>query len=358
MTRILVDATILHPALGGIATYARKLLEPLSHESQLVVATGCVPELPPGGRFEVIAVTDPVESFVRRAAWRERHLGRLARYVGADVVFAIAPELPLRGLATPSVIVVHDVIPLEVPALEGWSRWLRYRAALPRIVRSADRVVTVSAATLLSLHKLVGVDLGKCRIVHEGGPEPRPSTALRDPRHVLYVGSLLGRKNVETLADAVACAPGLPPLRLAGPLPPHHRDRLASWTEKAGQGRVTHHGFVSDDELDALYAGATALAVPSLAEGFGLPMLEAMARSVPVVASDLPVVREVVGDAALLVTDPLNPREWAEKLSRAAEPAVRASLIEAGLRRLERFSWPAAAAATLEVLDEAARSRA
>jgi glycosyltransferase involved in cell wall biosynthesis len=360
--RVLVDATILHPTLGGIASYTRHLLRHLGEHADLVVVTAAPEMLPAEARLTTIAPATAVGSFARRAAWRERFLGRVASEVAADAVFVVAPELPLRGVGVPSVVVVHDVIPLEAPALDGWSRWARYRAALPRILAVADRVIAVSAATRQSLHKVVGLPLEKCRVVHEGGPPARSAPpATPDPTappYVLYVGSLLGHKNVETIVRATLDSADGPPLQMVGPLPERHRRELERWLGGRADGAVRHRGFVEQAELEQLFSGAAALALPSLAEGFGLPILEAFARGVPVVASDLPVVREVAGEAALLVADPLDRREWSEKLVQACDPAARERLAEAGRDRLARFSWQAAAAGTYAVILEAAESRA
>ena len=317
--------------------------------------------LDPGGRLMAIQPASGVSSFARRAAWRERHLRRVARDVAADAVFVVAPELPLRGVDVPSVVVVHDVIPLEVPALDGWARWVRYRAALPRILEVADRIIAVSAATRQSLHKIVGVPMDKCRVVHEGPPLAPcrvPASVPADQPYVLYVGSLLGHKNVETIVRATLDSPGGPALQMVGPLPERHRRDLERWLGGRADGPVRHRGFVEQAELEQLYGAAAALAVPSLAEGFGLPILESFARGVPVVASDLPVVREVAGDAALLVADPLDSREWSAKLERACDPAVREGLVAAGQDRLARFSWRAAAAETYAVILDAVAHRA
>jgi glycosyltransferase involved in cell wall biosynthesis len=162
--------------------------------------------------------------------------------------------------------------------------------------------------------------------------------------YVLWVGSLEPRKGVGTLVEAVARLPAAkrPLLVLAG---------YQGWKvpPPSGEG-VRRLGEVTDAELQALYAGATAFCFPSLHEGFGLPVLEAMAAGVPVIASDIPAVREVAGDAALLAP-PGEAAKWAEAIEAAVsmDALRREALVEGGRQRAARFTWRATAEQTLEV---------
>ena len=345
--RVLVDATNLKPGQGGIRTYTIGLVEALAAQPglSLVVATS-VADVASLGPMEVVPVPARTQGVVERAVWRERHLASLARARAVDVVLCPVPELPLRRLPVPTVVVVHDVGPLIAREFYALPKKLRYRAFLPRTCRQASAVVCVSDATLADLVAATGIDPRRCAVIGEG-PQvlgtPRDGPPVLGP-YVLYVGSLEPRKNVDSLVDAWAGAGAELPasLVIVGPAEERERRRLERKIERAGLGeRVRHLGFVGAEELTALYRDAAAVALPSLYEGFGLPVLEAMTWGAPVVTSDIPSVREIAGDAALYVSRPLDPNAWRSELARVcAEPGLRADLARRGTAAAERFSWP------------------
>jgi glycosyltransferase involved in cell wall biosynthesis/GT2 family glycosyltransferase len=344
--RILVDATNLKPGQGGIRTYTIGLIQALAAQPELalVVATS-VADVAELGPMELVHVSPRTQGVSARALWRERNLASLARSLRADVVLSPVPELPLRRLPVPSVIVVHDVGPLVAPAFYSLPKKLRYQSFLPRACRAASVVVCVSQATLTGLHAATGTDPRRCEVIGEGpqlldGPDDAERT--RDP-YLLYVGSLDPRKNVETLMAAVIGAdPPLPAkLLIVGPNEGGTKTELNERVARLGASeRVEHLGFVAPARLTALYRGASALVLPSLHEGFGLPVLEAMNIGTPVVASDIPPVREVAGDAALYVSRPLDADAWRVALARiCADDSLRAELSERGAAAAVQFSW-------------------
>lgn len=344
--RILVDATNLKPGQGGIRTYTIGLIEALSArpELSLVVVTS-VEDVAELGPMELVRIPPRTQGVAARALWRERNLASLARSLRADVALTPVPELPLRGLSIPSVIVVHDVGPLVAPTFYSLPKKLRYQAFLPRTCRLASAVVCVSHATLAGLYAATGTDPRKCEIIGEG-PQLLGSALDRptaEEPYLLYVGSLDPRKNVETVVDAFAAA-GEPlgaKLLIVGPTEARTSSALNRRIARLGLGdRVHHLGFVSPEQLTTLYSRASALVLPSLYEGFGLPVLEAMKSGTPVVASDIPPVREVAGDAALYVSRPLDADAWRDALARiCADAALRADLSNRGATAARRFSW-------------------
>jgi glycosyltransferase involved in cell wall biosynthesis len=339
-----VDAAIVKPELGGIATYVAGVVRGLAEQSgvTVTVATSAPDRLTQTEDVEVVPLPESVRSFARRVSWRERALPRLLQAHRADVLLAPTIELPGRRVRVPSVMVVHDLGPLQAPGLYGWGRWLRYAAGVGPACRRADHVVCVSNATLLQLRASVGRFATPCSVVGEAGRMlPAVARGASTPSYVLAVGAMLEHKNIETLVSAFA-QPRLADveLHLAGPIDAAERERLDSWRSRLDRPeRVIHHGFVDLVTLAHLYAGAAAVALPSLFEGFGLPLLEAMRAGAPVVASSIAALREVGGPAAVYVEEPLDPGAWAQALASVLQPERAATMERASRERAEGFSW-------------------
>jgi glycosyltransferase involved in cell wall biosynthesis len=306
---IAIDArAAVRPELGGVERWARELCLRL-------------PALRPGG-YEVVR---PPAALAHRAghAWEQLVLPVRTRRAGA--LLCPANLAPLA--AGNAVVVIHDAAALRHP---GWysrayAAW--QRLVLPRIARRARRVLTDSQFSRAELGELLGVDAA----VVPGGVDPRFSPALGLARpYVLCVASHTARKNLGALAPAAAALDGAE-LVLAG----GHRPQFAA---EGGLGAVRTLGHVDDALLPGLYAGAEAFVLPSLYEGFGLPVLEAMAAGTPVVATRAGALPETCGDAARLVEpDPEALRGALTDL--LADGAERARLRALGLARAREFTW-------------------
>jgi len=347
--RVFVDAAILKPGLMGIGTYVAGVVYGLSHLPgiELIVATSRPEDLPAAPRLEVVELPRGVQDFGRRALWRERSLAGLLARTRADVLLAPVPELPLRRLRVPAVMVVHDVTQVLAPALSGRLRWLRATVGLPRACSVAARVVCVSHATLGMLHSTVGVDPDRCVVIPEGpqaltAPETARVAGDAEP-FFLYAGTLLPHKNVRTLVRAFAVTGGAVPARLVlvGPASEEEAAGLDRLRDELGLGeRVVHLGLVSPQRLAELYAGALALVSPSLHEGFGLPLLEALSAGTPALVSELPAFRELAGDAARYVAEPLDPNRWrVELVTLCRDAELRRTLSSRGVERARGFTW-------------------
>ncbi|HUB69875.1 MAG TPA: glycosyltransferase family 1 protein [Acidimicrobiales bacterium] len=287
-----------------------------------------------------------------------------ARLRGADIVHMPFPVVP--QMAKPLVVTVHDagfaLYPEAYPP-----RGLRFhRRGLEMAAARAGLVITDTraAADEILAHSAIRPD--QMRVVHLGvdhiGADPRRTDevlhryGLSGGPYVLWVGSLEPRKNVGVLVKAfvkLAKANKVSArLAMVGPLGWLHEGLVAE-ADKALLGeRLLVLGEVSDEELRCLYAGASSLAVPSLHEGFGFPVLEAMAQGTPVVCSDIAALAEVSGGAAILVPPPDVDR-WATSLEEVlSDPALRARLAEAGRERAEQFSWEKMATGTHAVYEE------
>jgi glycosyltransferase involved in cell wall biosynthesis len=242
----------------------------------------------------------------------------------------------------PLVVTVHDLAVLRHP--ETFNRWTRTYSphVVPRVLRAARRVIAVSKFTRRELIELLGVPDEKIRVVPNAvGDEFTREGPSEGGEYVLAVGTLEPRKNLARLVEAVGRTDL--ELRVVG---------ARGWggVDISGNG-VRWLGEVDDAELARLYRGAACLAYPSLYEGFGIPILEAMACGVPVVTTRGTAMEEVADGAAVLV-DAQDPAEIAAGIERAT--TERDTLVARGLERARAFRWDAVAAATLDVYREAA----
>ena len=269
--------------------------------------------------------------------------------------------LPLRGV--PTVLTVHDLIFRRYPAHhKPLNRWY-LNPTLPLFCRRAGHIIAVSEQTKRDVIAAYGVPAKKISVIYEAAdPRFRPQPAedrSRCParydlpeRYLLFVGTIEPRKNLGRLLAAFERlhAEGLTDaLVIVGKRGWLYDDFFARLEGSPAKQAVIFPGFVPDADLPAVYAGAQALAFPSEFEGFGLPVLEAMACGAPVVCSNTSSLPEVAGDAALLV-DPLDVDALTDALRRVLnDPALAADLRARGLAQAARFSWARAAEETLAV---------
>ena len=282
---------------------------------------------------------------------------------GNDVFLAPNFFVPRRHLTAATVVVatVHDLAFLRLPHTVQEETADNLRRHLPRALFAAHALVAVSAATAADLESLCGIQARRIHVIHEGVDqsfaEPPPAgTALPreiPARYLLFVSTLEPRKNVIGLLDAFARATrrGYPgDLVLVG---------RWGWRTEAAQraladspvcSRIHHLDYLERDVLKAVLGGAEALVFPSWLEGFGLPVVEAMAAGTPVITSRISSLPEVGGDA-VLYCDPADPETLADAVLRlAGEPGLRERLVAAGRARAMAFRWEDAAQATATVL--------
>jgi O-antigen biosynthesis protein len=361
VVRVLIDAANLKPGQGGIRTYTMGLIRELARDPRLSLAVASsVPETAELGDIELVPLPGYTRGAGGRAVWRETNLEGIVRSMGADVILAPVPELPFRSLDRPTVVVVHDVGPFVAPAYYSRNKRLRYETVLRHACRKATAIVCVSEATLIGLHAALGVDQRRCTVIGEGpqlllDPSTRADEDVDSP-YFLYVGSLDPRKNVLTLVDAVVHAdPPLPRLVIVGPATPSELAELKRRSSSA-PGRVEHLGFVEPTRLGTLYSSCIAVVLPSLYEGFGLPVLEAFEAGVTVVASDIVSVNEVSDGAVVSVRRPLEASCWLEALRRVADdPELRAIMRARGAVAAKRYSWAAVGSQFADLLVATAR---
>ncbi|MEW6582975.1 MAG: glycosyltransferase family 1 protein [Actinomycetota bacterium] len=336
--RVLYDTTAAQLTAAGVGRYVTTLADALAAVPAVEVQRVAAPA---GGRVAA--------GLRREAVYYPAGLGRLARRRRADVVHCPGPSGP-RRMPVPLVVTVHDVIPLRFPHLFTRVNAAHFRLVAAPAARRAARVIVSTEFTGREVADLLGVDPRRIAVTPWGiDPRFHPVPVDRDdlarrhglpPRYVLCVGTLEPRKNLVTLLRAfreVRRRHGDVALAAVGGAG-WRDDELLAALGGAPEG-VVRLGFVPDDDLVALYAGASCFAFPSLYEGFGFPPIEAMACGAPVVASDASCLPEVLGDAALLVA-PHDEAGLAGAITRVLDdPALAADLRARGLARAASHRW-------------------
>jgi len=366
--RIGIDARPLIGRRAGIGNYVLGLLQALD-------------EVGDGHEFFLYSPR-PLSVSLSGPRWRPRvHHGmtgahgtlwlqwdgrRLAEHDGIDVFWGAHFLLPVwLHRRIPAVVTVYDLVPFLFARTMQVRNYLAMRVLIPASLRRAQQVIAISETARGDLHRILGVPLDRISVVPPGvapqfGPRDPEEARVRVARtlslrglYMLAVGTVEPRKNLLTLIRAYEALPAdfrrQHPLVIAG---------AAGWRNSAihgaaarlvREGTLRFLGYVPDDELPWLYVGATALLFPSLYEGFGIPVIEAMASGAPVVASDIPVLREVAGDAAMFVPA-TDVKRWVEMIAAVAgSPEEREILRARGHRRAAVFSFEESARRLLGV---------
>jgi glycosyltransferase involved in cell wall biosynthesis len=357
---------LFYPTPGGIGTYVRSLIPAMAEaDPGLDIALfharfgpSWVPE-PWTRSFRIVQLRQGIRTLY--PGWATLGRPKLPRTIAApDVLHAPSPSaVPPKGPGQRLLVTVHDVAFLSNPDAFP-PRWrLLFRLGLRRALRTADAILTPSRFTADELIRRTSVDPRRVHVtplaaalpVTDAQVEPVLARYKVPSPYLLYNGTLERRKNVVRLVRAFRriVADGAPQgLVLAGALG-WRPDELLTELRGAPPGRVVLTGHVPADDLDALFRGASAFVYPSLSEGFGLPVLDAMARGIPCVVSAASSLPEVAGDAALLV-DPTSTSGLAEAMRRVLdEEGLATRLAEAGLARAATYSWRRTAESTLAV---------
>ncbi|MBV8720202.1 MAG: glycosyltransferase family 4 protein [Chloroflexi bacterium] len=364
---VAINALAIDPRRpGGDGTYVRELvrnLVGLNDDSRytLFVAPWSVPLFPAeNDRLKHVICPVPARSFTVRALWEQATLPRLVRRAGVDVFHAPVNVCPL-GITAPTVLTLLEAEPFQpnsgipLPLLAYW-RIFRSASA-----RKARRVVAISGSSAREIATYMRVSPTKIKTVHLGVDtvrfRPPPHNQPRD-RYVLWVGRSYLRKNLLGLLEGYARLPNTlrrnHPLVLLG---------VAGWADAQEQraierlklrGDVHMVGRAADDDLPGWYQRARAFVFPSLHEAFGLPVLEALACATPVLASDIPALREIADDAAAFV-NPRSVDDIARGLQRVlGDPTTLNRTAARGPALAAQFSWERAGRATRDVYAEAA----
>ena len=349
--RVVLDLRAAHPRLTGIGRYAANLLLSLEKVGQglelAALTTSAGKEFlgdRPGVAVHVIEQG--------RSGWTELALPDLLHSLRADVFHSPLFVLP-PVRSCPCILTVHDVIPAVRPDLTHDSFAQFFQRNIGPAIRGASRLVTVSIHSQEDLvriypqacHRTVPIYEPVSPIFKAIPPmdvEPVLRRLRLAPGYLLSVGAIDRRKNLGGLLDAYALlrveVSHVPPLVVVGEPSGDGFDAEAQAARLNLGGAVRFLGRVPDHDLACLYCGASALVFPSFYEGFGLPVVEAMASGTAVITSNVSSLPEIAGDAALLV-DPVDVRSIKEAMRRIlGDLGLRSSLVEKGLRRASEFS--------------------
>jgi glycosyltransferase involved in cell wall biosynthesis len=362
-----INALFLDPGRsGGPETYMRELVGALVEEAPqirfvLVTTRRGAAALAREGwdqRVELLALPADEGQRVRRQFAEQVLLPRLARRRRFDVLHSLASVAPVFA-GVPSAITLHDTTFFRLKTFGAVTTY-GMRAVVAAASRRADALLTGSIAARDEICEVLGLAPERFEVVPHGGGRP-PTIAAADhdavraryrldgERLIVCTAAKRPHKNQEVLVRAAPLLDGGTDVVLAGHPEPYDVE-LRRIAAEVGAARVRFVDYVPDAELEALWELADCAVFPTLAEGFGLPVVEAMVRGVPVACSDIPVLHEVGGDVPCYF-DPHDPAALARAVERAIrEAAVR---VPAGRAQAERFSWPEAARGTLHAYERA-----
>lgn len=377
---VLLSATAVQRGRSGVASYVFGLLEGLrSSAPELRVSIlGLAGDKPLFerwlDRFGWVEVPEFWRPAVRNVLWHQTRLRSVLRASGADVLHVPTYRRLVWRSPIPQVATIHDCAAFEIRGKYDAARTAYARHVSTRLGRAADRVVTVSHHAAKDIARHFRIPASEITVVHNGinhgrfnrAPLPadaatRASLGAHGP-YFLYIARLEhpGKNHVALIQAFEEFRSANPDARhrlvLAG-ADWHGAEQIHARVESSPfREAIVRTGFIQDDAVPALYRGATALAFPSLFEGFGLPVAEAMACGCRVIASDRGSLPEVAGDAAVLLA-PDDIAGWTRELAKAAAAPCPADLDERMRAQAARFDWNLAARATLAVYEQAAAAR-
>jgi glycosyltransferase involved in cell wall biosynthesis len=357
MTQFVLDARTATPHFPGIGRYVRSL------------AGALAPQLDPSERLTLL--TDPeqplrldgvkcvpldVSPFSAGQQWR---VPQAVRSLGAHLYHSPYYLMPYRP-GVPTVLTVYDVIPLRYPQFSTLRSRMLFRLTTRLALRAARCVIAITENARQDFIAEFGIRperITAIPLAADPAFRPQPTEAVRAAREkyglperfVLYLGSNKPHKNLAGLVQAWLACPDVGQELVIGGAWDERYPEARQMAGSSGVTTIRWIGRVAEEDLPALYSAAEVFVFPSMFEGFGLPVIEAMACGTPVICSNVTALPEVAGEAAVLI-DPRSAQGIAGALERVmSDERLRGELAEKGLARAGEFSWPRTAAQTLEI---------
>jgi glycosyltransferase involved in cell wall biosynthesis len=363
---LLVNLSFVGQRPTGLATYALNVVPELQLPLTLLAAPSVLAKFADRSGYKIPATLTPEQGkrgHLGRLWWTQQQLPSIARSLQSSLLFSPVPEMPLWS-SVRSIVVVHDLIPLRFPSLTSpLTHYFRYY--VPQVLRQAEHIICNSVATADDLVRTYGIAakwITPIPLAHDAAHfrEQRSVTHPGDTAvpaanrpYFFYIGRHDPYKNIDRIIRAFAALPRCRDYELwiAGSTDPRYTPLLQTQASELRLGdRVKFLDYLPYSVLPQIFQQAIALVYPSLWEGFGFPVLEAMACGTPVITSNLSSLPEVAGDAALLVNPYDETAITAAMQQVASDDATRAQLRSAGLARAQQFSWAKTGQATSEIL--------
>jgi glycosyltransferase involved in cell wall biosynthesis len=363
--------------IGGMEVYARELVPALAAADPGIELTAFInreaadAELDLGAGVRTVVVPVRARNRVGWVGGEQLYLPRLGRRERIDVLHSLASTAPAGG-AFARVTTIHDLIYRHFPEAHFGIRTLGMRVLVPLAGRRSDRIIAISHSTARDIERYLHVPPAKIDVIPQGyGDLPHRPTEpeaehdvrrrwrLGDRQLVLTLSAKRPFKNLTRLLEALALIPAShrPVLVMPGYATPYEQ-RLREHVRELGlEDDVRMPGWIPDSQLEGLWRTAACFVFPSLYEGFGAPVAEAMRRGVPVACSNRSSLPEVAGDAARYF-DPEQPRQIAEAIEELLRDETRrAELVRRGFAQAARFTWAETARRTLETYERAIAGR-
>ncbi len=351
-SKLIINLSIIFPQPTGISNYAENLFPYLKSLNPTLLTAQNYPEF---NCYPVPNNLTPAlgtKGHFRRLLWTQFQLPQIYKQLKSQLLFSPLPEAPLYSNCR-FVVMSHDLIPLRFP--KRFSPLTPYhRYYIPQVLNQAQHIICNSNATakdIIEFYQIPSSKITPIPLAHDRNHYRFFNLPTRN--YFLYIGRQDPYKNLYRLISAFAALPSSNDyeLWLAGSIDPRYTPVLKAQVEELGvTNQVKFLDYVPYGELPKIINQAIALVFPSLWEGFGFPVLEAMACGTPVITSNLSSLPEVAGDATILI-NPYNIEEISEAMQTiASDSALRSHLSHQGITRSQQFSWEKTGKATAEVL--------
>jgi glycosyltransferase involved in cell wall biosynthesis len=377
--QVLIDLTQVPVGRMGIGSYAENLLDQFREVAPDISFTVALQSDDPALRAAIPARVRTLQLPARLFRWlpgrlffEQLILPWLAWRYRAEVIHSLHYSLPLLPTRARRVVTMHDMTAYVLPHMHPWFKGAYMRVFIRQAVRHADRLIFVSSSALADCRSWFGLPLENAVVIHhgnsdafrpDGAPEALAEVRARyglPPVYLLYLGTLEPRKNIPMLLRAFAQLAARHPesrLVIAGKKG-WYFDEIFHTVEMLNLAeQVIFTGYVDEADKPTLIRGAFLFLYPSLHEGFGVPVIEAMASGVPTIAGNRTSIPEIAGDGALLVDPESLPELTAALEYLYTDAAARSELVQRGLSQAAKFSWKKTAEETAATYRETSRAR-